>query len=569
MDTKQQNTDPLLSQQNHQSRIRRKMRLSFLFVLLTSTEAFISPSLTSRHAVLPIKSSVEGVGEKTGVVTTINRYDEEIQTSSSSSSSSGAQVAVATVEPPAPKDTGTSKDEDDFIRFSSPAEYEKSKFKCDDSVQFWRDFNGEGLYETQDFIREITDVSNRFVAKGGEALNYFLRHNARTGYFVTNAALGTLSSTLHERIRDRKVPEDSLTSTVTNSIVVSRLVAEALLAYEQDYECIAGGKYRLPYDMYTRNRQNSPLFVAQQTTRFISEAVGTLARRNRGSEEDKRIWLSDDKSTMYPDYYQNAFHYQTDGWMSQDSADVYETSTETLFLGTQDAMQRTALVPLVQYADEFHTKVKAAASSSGNGRPPMKVLEVACGTGRFLSFARDNLPLDTEFTAVDLSPFYLNNARDNDKNWRSIRKQMEAGSGIGNGNGNGVVEEKEIQIAPATFVQAKGEDLPFDDEEFYAVVCMYLYHEIPRDIRAQVSAEMARVTKKGGKVILTDSIQKGDRSPVYDKTIGNFEKMNEPHYKDYIEDFLPKHFEKAGLDCETKLLSRSTKTLAFHKPFDV
>merc|ERR1719491_1044409 len=122
---------------------------------------------------------------------------------------------------------------------------------------------------------------------------------------------------------------------------------------------------------------------------------------------------------LYPDYYQTAFHYQGDGWMSTDSANVYETSTETLFLGRQDAMQRTSLPPLVKMAEQFKITHKR----------PMRVLEVACGTGRFMTFARDNLPLDTEYTAVDLSPFYLNNAKDNDKNWRSIREQFEKDNG--------------------------------------------------------------------------------------------------------------------------------------------
>jgi hypothetical protein len=42
---------------------------------------------------------------------------------------------------------------------------------------------------------------------------------------------------------------------------------------------------------------------------------------------------------------------QTDGWLSDASARVYEVSTETLFLGRQDAMQRQTLVrsfPLLQ-----------------------------------------------------------------------------------------------------------------------------------------------------------------------------------------------------------------------------
>eukprot|EP00443_Scrippsiella_acuminata_P060241 CAMPEP_0115554928 /NCGR_PEP_ID=MMETSP0271-20121206/97547_1 /TAXON_ID=71861 /ORGANISM="Scrippsiella trochoidea, Strain CCMP3099" /LENGTH=95 /DNA_ID=CAMNT_0002988671 /DNA_START=129 /DNA_END=413 /DNA_ORIENTATION=+ len=42
----------------------------------------------------------------------------------------------------------------------------------------------------------------------------------------------------------------------------------------------------------------------------------------------------------YPEYYLRNFHYQTDGWLSDASARIYEVSTEALFTGTQDAMQR-------------------------------------------------------------------------------------------------------------------------------------------------------------------------------------------------------------------------------------
>jgi ubiquinone/menaquinone biosynthesis C-methylase UbiE len=55
---------------------------------------------------------------------------------------------------------------------------------------------------------------------------------------------------------------------------------------------------------------------------------------------------------------------------------VYEVSTETLFVGRQDAMQRHALIPLSQHF---------GGSSGGEGK---KLLEIACGTGRsvFLHF---------------------------------------------------------------------------------------------------------------------------------------------------------------------------------------
>ena len=39
----------------------------------------------------------------------------------------------------------------------------------------------------------------------------------------------------------------------------------------------------------------------------------------------------------------------------------------------------------------------------------MKVLEVAGGTGRFMTFFRDNYP-EIDATLLDLSPFYLEEA---------------------------------------------------------------------------------------------------------------------------------------------------------------
>ena len=80
---------------------------------------------------------------------------------------------------------------------------------------------------------------------------------------------------------------------------------------------------------------------------------------------------------LCPADYMNTFHYQTDGWFSQHSANIYETSTETLFVGRQDAMQRQALVPLSGFMRE------RAASGRGTS-----MLEVACGTGRLATFVK-------------------------------------------------------------------------------------------------------------------------------------------------------------------------------------
>ena len=177
--------------------------------------------------------------------------------------------------------------------------------------------------------------------------------------------------------------------------------------YAQDLAHVNAGTYRAPYDMTElRHRQYDPMFVAKKTARFISEASSTLRKNTRARTDPDadpnatKVWMD---SPMYPDYYLKTFHWQTDGWFSRRSAEVYEVSTETLFLGRQDAMQRTALVPLSEWTRE------TGASRDGEGT---KLLELACGTGRFLTFVRDNYP-KMDVTGLDLSPFYLAEARDN------------------------------------------------------------------------------------------------------------------------------------------------------------
>ena len=440
-------------------------------------------------------------------------------------------VADATESSTPVKDTTTNSDNTD----QSPGMRENAVFECDESVYFWRDFQRQGLATTAANVQHLAEITQRFTTRYGPAgLDHWWRYVGRSAYFVTNAALGVVANNLHDRLVNRNNGSDGNPFVSGIQSAASRLVLEAALVCEEDFLAIQKGLYRKPYDMFEASRQRSPLYYAPQTVRFVREAVGALTRRKRQAEEDKQIWLGA-STELYPDYYLNNFHYQTDGWFSAESAATYEVSTETLFLGRQDAMQRTALPVLLEHSKRIR------------GRP-MRVLEIACGTGRFMTFCRDNLPRDAEYTAIDLSPFYLEKARENDNEWRRLRRDSN--------------------IAPAQLIQTKAENLPFQAEKFDAVLCVYLFHELPREIRSQVVQEMSRVVKPGGVVILTDSLQKGDR-PVLDKNIGNFQNMNEPFYTDYIEDYLPDHFARAGLKPISKTVRSVTKTLAFKKPNDL
>ena len=427
-----------------------------------------------------------------------------------------------------------------------PGLAEDPLFELDASVQSWKEFQRDTPATATENLQEALTTAASIATKGVDGSTYALAHGVRTGYFATTAVLGTLAYELHELVRGSgRASGDgaaSLTSVAgfgnmgglgIDGPVATRLLLEAALCFEEDYRRIEEGQFNLPWDMYAKgHRQRTPRFAARQTARFVREAIGTLGRRARGDAEDIGIWM-DAGPGLYPEYYKNNFHFQTDGWMSAQSAQVYETSTETLFLGRQDSMQRLSLPPL-----------RAVATANG-GKP--RILEVACGTGRFATFVRDNHP-SAEMTCVDLSPFYLDAARDNDDYWRKT-----------------AFPDKEARPPAARFVQAAAEALPFEAASYDAVVCVYLFHEMPEEARAAAAAEMARVLAPGGVLVLTDSMQRGDR-PSLDGRLGNFAKLNEPHYENYIDTFLPALFTASGLECGRKSVSSSTKCLSFRKP---
>lgn len=427
----------------------------------------------------------------------------------------------------------------------TPAQLDSQKFKEHWSVQFWRDFS------SKEFLKDIMDnnspVSARLnafvdtlskalttsdVLRSTEAVQYWAYHSLRSGFFSAQAIMGLAAA----RVAANR--DASSTAVMTRMEEIARSgwqgpLAEAFMAYYQDYECIKQGAYALPYDMTsTSHRQFNPLYVIRKANAFFTEASDTLKRREQGKAEE--VWL---KSFNLPAYFQNTFHYQSDGWMSSKSAAVYESSTETLFVGRQDAMQRSTLLNLSEFM-------------KGKDPSQLSALEVACGTGRFATFLKDNYPT-LDLTLTDLSPFYLAQARENVSYWKKLRAPSLSLSGV---DGNGT-----------TFVQTPAESLDVASESMDIVYSVYLFHELPEDVREKAAAEMARVVKPGGIVVLTDSVQVGDR-PSMDATLGNFGSFNEPYYVNYIQSDLGSLFEKAGLVCEQKVVSSTTKSLSFRKP---
>lgn len=230
----------------------------------------------------------------------------------------------------------------------------------------------------------------------------------------------------------------------------------------------------------------------------------------------------------YPNYYLQNFHYQTNGYLSDTSAQLYDLQVEILFGGMADPMRRRIL-PLLK---------RGLAQMGGQTMRSPKILDMACGTGRTLSHLRATWP-QAQLFGVDLSPAYLQKAKS--------LLQEQAG------------KMPELQ-------QANVESLPYASDSFDAVTSVFLFHELPAAARQNAINDCFRVLKPGGVLIICDSIQLSDSSPLA-PMMSNFDLyFHEPYYKHYIHDDLTQRLENAGFESVATEVHFLSKYWSARKP---
>src|SRR5262249_48630983 len=115
----------------------------------------------------------------------------------------------------------------------------------------------------------------------------------------------------------------------------------------------------------------------------------------------------------------------------------------------------------------------------------LRLLDVGCGTGRFLDFLKQAWPR-LPALGLDLSEAYVREARRHVSRWSRIG-----------------------------FCVANAESIPLPNESHDGVTNIFMFHELPPTVRRVVFGEMARVLKPGGRLVLVDSLQRGD-APDYE-----------------------------------------------------
>jgi ubiquinone/menaquinone biosynthesis C-methylase UbiE len=227
----------------------------------------------------------------------------------------------------------------------------------------------------------------------------------------------------------------------------------------------------------------------------------------RRAQKDATTARAEANAAEVPDYYAQDFHFQTGGYLTEGSARLYDVQVETLFMGAAGPMRRSALAPIAHFM-------------VGRDQRQVTLVDVACGTGRFLRQVRLAYPA-MRLKGVDLSRPYLD----------ETRRQLQG-------------------LRGAELIEAPAERMPLDSASADIVTSIFLFHELPPEVRRAVTAEIARVLKPGGLLVFLDSLQMGDR-PGWDGLIEAFpERFHEPYYRHYAIDDLEGIFTAAGLEPE-------------------
>jgi ubiquinone/menaquinone biosynthesis C-methylase UbiE len=283
---------------------------------------------------------------------------------------------------------------------------------------------------------------------------------------------------------------------------------------KQDLANVEAGIYPLPAD------HDGSLFTMIDRSRLFFRDLPAVNERRKHNAT--REVLNEKIRGRRPDYYLQNFHFQSGGWLTEESADRYDTQVEVLFKGTANMMRRQALVPL-------------AEAFAGRDQRKLRLIDIGCGTGRFLDFVKQAWPR-LPVLGLDLSEAYIGHARRHLRRWSRI-----------------------------DLVVAEAEAIPMPDNSCDAVTSIFMLHELPPEVRRTVIGEAARVLKTGGRLVLVDSLQLCDE-PDYDGILERFpENYHEPYYRSYVREDFTAIAARYGLSRRRITKAFVSKVMTFEK----
>jgi ubiquinone/menaquinone biosynthesis C-methylase UbiE len=294
----------------------------------------------------------------------------------------------------------------------------------------------------------------------------------------------------------------------------THIYADMAKLFLKDLANVEAGIYPLPSD------HDGSLFTLVRRSQTFFDDLPNIHRRRKHRAHNEV--LKETTQGKRPRYYLQNFHYQSGGWLTEKSAELYDTQVEILFNGSANAIRRQALPQLQEVF-------------AGRDQRKLKVIDIGCGTGRFIDALKQVWPR-LPVLGIDLSEAYIRHARRYLRRWSRVNLSV-----------------------------TKAESLPIADESQDALVSIFLFHELPPRVRRVVLRECGRVLKAGGRLVLVDSLQRGDR-PDYDGLLELFpQSYHEPYYLSYLDEDFATLAAKHGLVHIRDVNAFISKVMVFDK----
>lgn len=342
---------------------------------------------------------------------------------------------------------------------------------------------------------------------------YGARQLSRVAWYVGHSvAIGWLSKEARRRDGESTRPRPQTDAPVPDR---NRLYADMANLFKLDFANVEAGIYPLPAD-----HDGSLSTLLNRSWLFFEDLPEIHRRRESGQHSEV---LTAETRGKRPLYYLQNFHFQSGGYMTDDSARRCDTQVEVLFNGTANATRRQALPQLHEVF-------------AGRDQRRLRLLDVGCGTGRFLDFVKQAWPR-LPAVGLDMSEAYVREAKRHLTRWSRIN-----------------------------LVVGNGESIPVPDDSQDAVTSIFMFHELPPYVRRIVFREFARVLKPGGRLVLVDSLQHRDE-PDYDGLLELFpQSFHEPYYTSYIEEDFGAIGRACGLTLTRDIKAFVSKVMVFDKP---
>ncbi|CAM9641594.1 unnamed protein product [Ectocarpus sp. 12 AP-2014] len=402
----------------------------------------------------------------------------------------------------------------------------------------------EGLATVTSSINSDYVAPLAHLARNPSTIHYTAAMSARLWYFMTQqslisstvggklsvdpvalsrAILAALAGGREEPILEamRIIPDEKITSTESYAWW-SRNLKGIVAVMKREAVSIESGEYKLPYDMRIIEamgllRYNPAKMLVAFSTYYRDE----LQRKQKASAKAEDDFPSSTFSApgRYPEYF-----LANEDLLSTKRSQTMDYDMESKMWGVGDAMRRRSIL-------------RIGRALADKDPETASLLDVGCGTGRFLTFVKSNFET-LKVTALDLSLFNL----------RMAKQNLNGVEGV-------------------TYVESNAEHMAIENESQDVVTCNFVLSTIPKEAQTNVINEIARTLKPGGKAIVVDATQ-----PEFDGagvcTLDRLPSWGQmtPTYRAYLKSDLEYSLIKAGLFVQDKEINWVSKVIVAQKP---